>query len=738
MKHFLSATLLACSLLGLAVSCTDLSEVERRIDNLESRVDVLESQLPAINGNVESLKALAGGSVINNVERDGDNWTLTLSNGDVLNIFQGSIGVGSAPVMSIDSDGYWMADYGKGAQYVLRGSDKVSALGANGVTPQFGVDAGCWTVSYDSGKTFVKVKDEAGKDVKAISEGTTSDSYFSDVKYENDVFTLTLKSGSVYKAPVISSFLCTIKDVEDIQLFNAAETRSYEVEMKGVANTVLIVPQNWKATLSEQLLTITSPAAATKASIADSEGNVSIVAMSAAGYSTIAKVVVQLAGAVVEVNPAASVNATEVKDHSLKFSVVVQDVTSWKYIFRPVSAGTPDAAEILASGTAGSQTTLTFSDLDEKTSYGLFVLPVNDTKQGSVASKVVKTTAEPVVLYEDNLAAYNEGKTINIAGKKYSKAVNGEATVLTAESGDVTLTDLAEGVYILEAKGSNQFLISSQIKMNGQVALIGRYKNSRTKVKYEGILEIRGGLSMRDLDLDATTYISGKSSHMTWGTASTHFHIDACKFLCPTSNQFAYLASNYVTSIKIVNSDLQWNANQGASLIFLNMSSSANMFCYKEIVLENNIFYSPKAAYIFLVGCNNNCTLAAQTGGEKGGESITIASNTFYNLSSSSAYGSLVFTAHADAISIDTNLFWTSLTGGAHRCVKLLSDIPASAEFGDNIAFGMAYSSSWRYIYDSTDYLIKRVTDDPLETVNVSSFKFIPTEENAMYGAKRN
>ena len=153
----ISRYILAFSAVGLlcgATACSDLSEVNDRLDVLEGKVQVLETVIPALNQNIEALQALAGGGTINKVEEKEGVYTITLSNGETLTINQGAIGVANPPVMSLDKDGYWMVNYGSGAEYLLVDGQKVNATGDNGVTPVFGVDAdGYWTVSYDGGKT---------------------------------------------------------------------------------------------------------------------------------------------------------------------------------------------------------------------------------------------------------------------------------------------------------------------------------------------------------------------------------------------------------------------------------------------------------------------------------------------------------------------------------------------------------------------------------------------------------
>lgn len=196
------------------IGCTDTDDLEKRIDEIDARVTALEKVTEALNENVAALQAIAEGKTINKVEENSGTYTITLSDGTELKLNQGTEGMGKAPLLSIDDEGYWMADYqdGKEPQYILSASDeKVIGRGQNGVTPKFSVNAaGNWTVSYDGGKNWTEVLDENGKTVKAVAEGGESDSYFANVEYTDEALVLTLKNGKSYTAPVVGGFLFKI------------------------------------------------------------------------------------------------------------------------------------------------------------------------------------------------------------------------------------------------------------------------------------------------------------------------------------------------------------------------------------------------------------------------------------------------------------------------------------------------------------------------------------------------
>ena len=394
----ISRYILAFSAVGLlwgATSCSDLSEVNDRLDVLEGKVQVLESVIPALNQNIEALQALAGGGTINKVEEKDGVYTITLSNGETLTINQGAIGVANPPVMSLDKDGYWMVNYGSGAEYLIVDGQKVNATGDNGVTPVFGVDAdGYWTVSYDGGKTYEQVLGADGKAVSAIpQEG--ADEYFADVVYDGKTFTIELKDGQKITLPVVPTFFFNI-EVEGEQVLQAGETKIYPVKSEGVVSAAVVAkPAGVEVSLDDKSLTVRA-LGATKAVAADSRKDIAVLALSAEGFATIAKMQVSVEGVAVDTTPRAVVAAGEATSYTLAFSVALDNSEAYKYMLLAAAAQAPTAETLLADGTQATATTLVLENLAPATEYALYVLPLGTDKNGAVATAKATTLAEAV------------------------------------------------------------------------------------------------------------------------------------------------------------------------------------------------------------------------------------------------------------------------------------------------------------------------------------------------------
>jgi len=297
--------MLACLMVFAGCQKRDLSSIETRLDNLESglnsandRISAVESAIAQINKDIESLQYLKDGLVINNVSgSDAAGWKITFANGKVVTVYPKNAST-IVPVISVSDDGYWTVDYGDGTgpQYLRDSSgERISAKsvpgdpGKDGVTPVLGADAeGYWIVSYDEGQTFNRLLDDKGNPVKAVVSG--GDSIFSGVVSDGQKATFTLKNGSSFVCPIVSEFLCEIKDVASTVEFNSGETKTFDVEMKGISNAVVLCPEGWAAVLTDATLKVTAPGE-TKSAMAisfDSASSISILATSTQGYAVIA------------------------------------------------------------------------------------------------------------------------------------------------------------------------------------------------------------------------------------------------------------------------------------------------------------------------------------------------------------------------------------------------------------------------------------------------------------------
>lgn len=746
----------AAFLTGIFAACSDLSDLEQRVDSLESRVAALETVLPALYSNIEALQALTAGGTINSATQKDGVWTIVLSNGETLTLTQGSIGVGNAPVMSVDKDGYWMVNYGNGAEYLMFGDKKVMAVGTDGITPKFGVDAsGFWTVSYDGGKTFQQVKGADGNPVSALPTGDVKDPYFSDIKLENDILTITMRDGEVITVPVISDFLCAI-EAEGLQLFGDGETKPYNVSIKGVKSTMITVPTGWKAVLSDPVdgkatLTVTAPVTV-KSTLADSGADVCILAFSEQNFAAITKIQVQLSDAPVVVTPIANVAAGEATETSLTFNVATANTTSWKYTLLKDGETAPEASAIASTGTEGNGTSVTIDNLESATAYVLYVVPVNGEILGTVASCKHTTATPPAPVVTDLYQAYLDGQEIEIAGVKYSKAANGDPILLEATEANTDIRSKLHqktGVFFLDAAEGASFTTAASIVeiKGGEIILVGRHTDKEVVLKPEKFFKMStGGIALKNITLDMIMLdnADGNDGYFLNNSGTedlTKVHFDGCKVINIQKNVYTSSTNGCAYAVKsfnIVNNVFELIVSTNVQMF--NFYNCKVMDKIKEVVFDNNIVCNKATNAVCQIFNWGQSTAQSGTVWEA---NVSFCNNTLYN--TPSANGHFKF-YQVGTLKMNNNLLWADSSNTNATAMLILystAQTGTGLEAKGNIAYGLADGKNWVIAHSNSTFkfeegnTINKQAEDPLETVDFATYTFKPKAEFASCGAQR-
>lgn len=749
---------IAALLSALLFGCTDLSGIDGRIDSLDSRVSALEKAVDAINSNINALKALAGNQTINKVEQDGDTYTITLGNGRIISLFQGTIGTANTPVLSIDADGYWMVDYGAGPEPVLQNGAKVSALGTDGVTPQFGVDeSNYWIVSYDGGTTWKNVVystgEHAGQKVKAYDAGS-GDSYFHNVEYdaENGVFLLTMKSGQTFSIPVVSDFLCSIDGADDVQKFAYAQTRTFSVTMKGVANYTIIAPEGWNASLQGEgtaILVVTAPEERTKSVYADSEADVSIIAFTKSGLSAAAKLQVALNGKTFEQRPYTSPSQLSVGTNDVQVRVLVENADEWYYLLN-TTGEEPHAVEIIADGSKGSDNIFTISGLKQQTTYYLYTVAVKGTVMGVVSCVSFKTG-----MTDDRYQAYMDGEDVEVSNEHFSFAMNGSPKLLVAtQENDTQLNSAisAGGVFFLETPEGTSFVLS-ETKINAQAVVIGRYASSRAKVVQSSSGRLRAGASLAMAYIDYNTIARNTASDRTVILTANepdlriaYMLFDSCTITIGAGCRFlvAGLSGSSeanVDTFRMTGCDIKITDVPATitSMHFYNTNAWSAIARIKEITYRNNIFYSPGSVRLHLHFPSQNWTAGTEYEVSENTE-VNIANNTFYS-AGSDWYMARVY--RCGKITVKRNLCWqysgSSMT--AFNFVDAYGQGSTAPEY--EVENNYSYGARFRAVGSTSitkfpaDNVLSASLTNPLPNADPENWNFTPLAGFEKYGAQR-
>lgn len=753
MKRVINSIFAAASALVLLCSCEqDLSGIQERIDDLDAGVTYMERLVGSLNSNVEALQRMAAGSTVFSVEeKEPGVYTVVLSNGETLTLDQGDLGTCAAPSMTVDKDGFWMCDVrdGKGPQAVLTADGKkVSAIGLDGTTPSFSVDKdGYWTISFDS-KTFTQVLNASGKPVSALpgaSDGASS--YFGNVEVTGSALKLTLKNGDVYEVPVVSDFLCTIKGAEGTVNFDPLETKTFDVEMKGVASKVITAPNGWTAVLGEKL-TVTAPALSkAKSYLADSSSEVCILAVSDGGYTTVAKLNVFLNGSVVVEKPTASVVAGEVTPDGASFTVSMSNADKWFYIFQSASLDAPIDAMVVSGGTQGTGTSISFDNVNENESYTLYVVSTGGEMRSSLASATVKIPSS--IVNVDLWEKWQAGETVMICDEPFSKE-GYNAQLLVADGETVALQSYingasAPGFIFLETKNGGSFLIDptgTNIQMSAKkIVMIGRNTADPALVKYgttdSKLTQFRGcDFYAKNITLDLREASPGTNrlSPLTYYTAqSKRTWFDSC-VLYPHQS----LAYNNATGtcypsedIRVINSYIGINQTQRVCNLF-GFNKATHGDALKKMVFENNIVYSEEN-YAFSTVYTTAAASPAQA------TAVSICNNTFYNASLTAG---LYLCDGVSTFVVKKNIFYKAAESADGFLCNTYKATPSEVAplIEDNIIFATnkvtAFGSKSTYQPASGNELTK-ITEEPFAKVNPGSRKFVPVAKYASYGAQR-
>lgn len=278
--------------LFIPAACTyDDSDLWETVNSIENRVENLEKASAQLNTDIRSLQsilqAIQNNIYITSITPIPNGYTIKFSDGKEATITNGIDGA-SAPEISVRKadDGlyYWTI----GGEWLIVDGEKVRATGLDGsdaVAPQLRInpETEVWEISTDGGATW------SSTDVSA--KGDQGDSIFDKVDTGNpDYIEFILTDGSTFRvqrydatAPIFA-----VEDAEGVQIIRCEESKSYKVETANIASFSISKPDGWRATFSDNLLTVTAPVESNK--YAEQEGSIDITVVSESGASMIVRI----------------------------------------------------------------------------------------------------------------------------------------------------------------------------------------------------------------------------------------------------------------------------------------------------------------------------------------------------------------------------------------------------------------------------------------------------------------
>lgn len=777
MKKFL--TMLAMAALCCVVGCNDdVDELEKEINSLKSRIEALEKQVTLLNSNIEALQALSQkGATITEVKCENGTYTITLSNGEVITLAQGSEAEAVIPVVAINEQGYWVVDYRDGAGFVeiLVNGEPVKATADDGITPLFKIDAdGFWTVSYDGGKSYERVLDVNGQPVNATGTGELTDKFFEEVKVEGDLFYVKLLTGEELRIPILPDFFCRIIAPEGVQLFTSKQTQRYSVEIRGVESVFLSAPTGWSAELTDPVderatLIVTAPETSATRSLADNTKDVTILAM-AGYYATIAKIQVEVEGSIVVTPPSVeSVTLVEgsATESSLSFTITTsEDTDAWMYLLQPASEAAPEASTIASVGNQGVGTELTINNLEASTDYVLYVVAIKNPNTYSevISSGVVSTTA-PL----DTNDYWTVGVTIN--GVTYSSETEGARllTVAADATENLTFAPSEGGVIFVEdlndtfdlATGSNQGLTKS-------IVVIGRNATKKTVIKMNNYSSLRlpeGEVIFKNIIFDASScnnYVFNNGTgtqHGTGGAKNVIF--EDCEIIFgangkPFMTFYNAAVDSAVENIFFRNCKIQ-SKSSIANQIFITTSNTitTGLNKFKHLEFDNCIIYGmdTTTALSNCLFCQESAKNQASLAGSLENLEIVFTNNTVVDFASSgSGNGGAFFHVGAfKSLNVTNNIFYLGVDEKYPAVMRVFTDYNTTSwpswtmDRTQSIYWG---SKGWKLFFDGSGsyYPTATITESglktfvkasatPLSVIDKENGRFVKADDYATYGS---
>ena len=724
----LSITVASVSIISCTQALTEVSEPQ-----------YFSAEVSKINANVTAMQAVVQGQVINSVRESGSTYDLLLANGTELKIDNQIYS--NAPAVDFH-DGKWFI--GKTA---VTDGDNLDIL------PVFSVnEAGKWTVSAADNEMILD---------KAVS--TEGEEYFTGIEHSEKEFRLTTRSAARFAAPVAAGFLFKI-DAAGVQNFVLGQTRSYNITKNGISAATVVAPEGWEVSLSDNQIKITAPhSSVTKAVVADSKTDVSVIAVSTAGYVTIAKVLTELDETASATDPYAMLSMGEVKAYTAKVNVTVQNQSAWYWMLKKASEAAPSVEEMKAA-TAGTSTEVVLST-EPETGYVFYVLPVKDAKDGKIA-KVEFTTAAITSYYE----AWEAGAEIKIGSQTYSKAKNGKATLITGNKTqqiwDGWFNDGTFGAIFVD-EGSTAFFKNAGY--NKPVVVLGNIPGTRPVVEIREQIAVNGvDLAFKNVSVKMVNGMAG-GKFIYSNTEMGRMILDDCyvDLKYPVLQRFnnAGSTSGKMAGIEITDCDVcvNWAADNTAQPLLVNTHAGGAEL--GNVTIKNNVFWSKGDKKEFHL-------VASQYSGKYTKfNSIVVENNTFYNVNNGlaskgrdramivasalndiSLSGNIVYDTSPDSKSVSTkpHLTWLAVLktadggiGTGVAAAAMTNTLGNLVNIAELCTVTDGVTSEW------TKGMINLITwkaggwseiaswKNPFAVENVENGYFVTTDEYKAYGAQR-
>lgn len=318
LKSVVCVALVACMMGTSVVSCSyddtgiknEIAQIQKDLAALKERVADLEKKL---QDEVAALKGLVDGKLlVTGVETVGGNTVVTLSDGSTFTIYAPieDTDTDTDTYLSVKEDGgvyYWAVFNKEGfVEWLLVDGEKVAVVAEAGegcdcvpAELKFMVDeqSGNLLVSIDGGNTWV----DSGLAAKGVA-ADGSCVFAGAVANEDGTVTFTLADGSTFTVAIAEPIEFNVRGALYVA---AGETKEVTFEAGEAVSDVEVMnqPMGWKASVSENVLSVTAPKSELVAlGAAEKNGTIALHVNTASGACKVAKLNVNFAELTIDVD----------------------------------------------------------------------------------------------------------------------------------------------------------------------------------------------------------------------------------------------------------------------------------------------------------------------------------------------------------------------------------------------------------------------------------------------------
>lgn len=750
MKKILSM-LFVLSAVFFAACEDDDKELWAAIDDLKQRVEALEGEVAKLNTNVESLQNLYQGAAISSYEKQGDKWVLTLTDGQKIELNQGSVSEAKFPQVGITDDGKWQYKVGEG-EWIVIDSEKggVDASSEDGKTPEFRIDeqTGYWQMKYqgEAETEWKNVLNKAGQPVRAISEEITHDKFFENVVVENGCMVVTLLDGQTIKVPILPDFMCQIATpTEGVQEFELGQTKTFDVTIKGAESTMVTAPEGWKASLSEPAnekasLSVTAPLTVGTRATADNTKDVAILA-TVNGYALISKIQVMTKSAPVVV-PSLELSKVASTDVSLTFKAVLANATSWKYVLLKATEAAPTAESVAATGTLAATEEVKVDALTAATDYVAYAVALDGDKFSTLVTLSMTTKPAVTPAEKDLWQDYQDGKDIMVGKMLVNKTTMPNAQLVQPADVNQTLFDKG-GLYFVDNSTPATVELATPASMviakDADLVMVGRFPEKKQVVM--NVPEIRCSRNVGFMNLHFVLANTASVNLFTNGAAvipTLNLHLQDCRMeMGETEGRYTIyevMKTESFGEIVVDNCVVKYNKNHKKQPAFINITTDTKKSVYDNslIKITNSVLYSETPLKGSVVNMGNNALMKLMK------LAIEMKGNTVYNLYTPNV---LVRSAYATHVQINQNVMYNDYSTITDKATYLLAVYNAAGDdktssVDDNYLCGVGRATPdaapWAFIHDKNT--VQVVNQDAPKSTIVDGAGLPFTEMDAVKG----